>query len=138
MKAVCFLVTSGLMTLTGTQQASAVEPERSDGNAASVLVGATVYQHLPRNTVAEELSFLEGQVGSLEIRRVFDSGFDPNFMVRAGSDVGKRATHYSFKPDMAALASGALDSQVPTLWTPTTTTRSRHRFVVMASSCLWI
>lgn len=80
-----------------------------------VLIGATVFQNAPRNSLAEEIAFLEGEVGALEIRRVFDPAFKTDFMLLAGSDVGKRATHYSFKPDINAMASGALDAKVQTL-----------------------
>jgi len=65
-----------------------------------------------RKTVAEELAFLKANGIDIEIRRVFDPGFDRNFMNKAGMDVGHRATHYSFKPDMAALASGRLDGDI--------------------------
>lgn len=83
-------------------------PEPSGG----VLIGASVVPHGSRGSAAEELAFLESEVGPLEIRRVFDPGFNRDFTDLAGSDVGRRATHYSFKPDMSALASGSLDGDI--------------------------
>lgn len=80
-----------------------------------MLVGAALRPHDGRESVAEELEFLEGEVGTLEIRRVFDPDFNRDFMNLGGLDVGRRATHYSFKPDMAALAAGRLDDDVQRL-----------------------
>ncbi len=80
--------------------------------ADDLLVGATVVPTNGRTTVAQEIAYLEANGIDIEIRRVFDPGFDRSFMNKAGLDVGERATHYSFKPDMAALASGRLDADV--------------------------
>lgn len=82
------------------------------GPEDDMLIGATVVPTNGRTTVAQELAFLESKGIDIEIRRVFDPGFDRNFMNKAGIDVGKRATHYSFKPDMAALAAGRLDGDI--------------------------
>jgi hypothetical protein len=112
------------MVAAGVQGSSAA-PTTATEHAASdkrsenpVLIGATVYPNSPRVSVPEEIAWLEDQVGSLEIRRVFDPNspaFKTNFMDLAGLDVGHRATHYSFKPDISGMASGALDADVNTL-----------------------
>jgi hypothetical protein len=88
-------------------------PPRSSGEDP-MLVGATVKAHDGRSNTADEVAFLESHVGKLEIRRVFDPGFDRDFRHKAGLDIGRRATHYSFKPDMTALAAGSLDDDIRT------------------------
>ena len=91
------------------------------------MIGATVYPHAPRETTEQEIAFLEGAVGPLQIRRVYDRGFSTDFMARAGSDVGKRATHYSFKPNITDMASGALDAQGRALGQPRPRPRASFR-----------
>lgn len=66
-------------------------------------------------SLRNELAFIEGKTGALEIRRVYDGGFKTDFMDKGGPDIGKRATHYSFKPDMARLEQGLLDTQIQAL-----------------------
>jgi hypothetical protein len=107
--------TAVLMVVAGAPPTFSATPAQRTVDDDGVLIGATVYPHSPRETIPEEIAFLEGAVGPLEIRRVYDSGFLLDFMVRAGADVGVRATHYSFKPDLAALAAGSLDADVLTL-----------------------
>jgi len=80
-----------------------------------MLIGSSAKPHNGRTTIAQEVAFLDANVGALEIRRVYDGGFDQNFMNRSAMDVGKRATHYSFKPDMGSLAAGSLDQSVRNL-----------------------
>jgi len=77
-----------------------------------MLVGAAVKATGGRTTTEQEIAFLAGKGVALEVRRVYDPGFDEDFTRRAAADLGVRATHYSFKPDMAAMAAGTLDADV--------------------------
>jgi hypothetical protein len=87
----------------------AVTPPWLDG---PLLLGAAVRPHGGRESVEEEIAHLEAGTADLKIRRVFDQGFTLNFMVRGGIDVGERATHYSFKPEIQAVARGEMDGQL--------------------------
>ncbi len=102
-------------TPTPSSPAKPPPPAGGSGGEDPMLVGSTVWYHDGRTSIPEELEYLESRVGRLEIRRVYDSGFDRDFTNRAGLDIGKRTTHYSFKPDMSALARGALDADIRAL-----------------------
>jgi hypothetical protein len=120
---ITLLVTSLLVFALGIQNSSASTSSAADQTKVStpqenpILIGAAISPHDPRTTVAAELAYVESQAGPLELRRVFDPSnpFKANFMDLAGADVGLRATHYSFKPDMTALAGGALDAKIISL-----------------------
>ena len=85
----------------------------STGGEHPVLVGASAgARGVPgRMSNAEEFAWLERKVGRLEIRHVYDPAFSSTFS-KGMDDVGKRATHYSMRPDMSALAAGKLDARV--------------------------
>lgn len=107
---------AGAHTLRFEQQSQGMNVNYIDAAVTgTMLVGAAASPHNDRTTSDDELAFLESKVGRLDLHRVYDSGFDTNFLHKAGIDVGKRATHYSFKPDMAALAAGSLDANVRAL-----------------------
>ena len=117
MSAVALYVASGgrLLPLAGGQVI--IPPDAGGGggtptgNRNAMLVGAASMA-----LSGSDFDALDAAAGPFTVRRSYDTTIPTSWAASvAGIDVGKRASVWSCKPDLAALASGALDTQIRAL-----------------------
>lgn len=81
------------------------------GNVNAMLVGAA-----SANLAGSDFDALDAAAGPFTVRRSYDTGIPATWDASvAGIDVGKRASIWSCKPDLAQLAAGSLDTTIRAL-----------------------